>query len=64
MAQRNAEVKMETTDYKRHHAEGRKMRGRRKLEKGERELEKVGCWTVHTMCKEGGRQKRRRRKGR
>jgi hypothetical protein len=60
MAQRNTEVKMETTDYERRHVEGRKIR-RRRLGKGERELEKVGCWTVHTMCKEGGRQKRRRK---
>jgi hypothetical protein len=63
MAQRRTEVKMETTDYDRHHAEGRKTR-RRRLGKGERELEEVGCWTIDTKCKEGGRQKRRRRKGR
>jgi len=56
MAQRKIEVKMETTGYERHHAEGRQTR--RRHGKGERELEKVVYWTIYTKCKEGGRQKR------
>jgi len=60
MAQRKTEGKMETTGFERHNAEGRKRR--RRCGKGERGLEKVFYWTVHTKCKEGGRHKRWRKK--
>ena len=56
---RGRQVKMETTGYERHNAEGSKMR---RHEKGERGLEKLVYWTIHTKCKEGGRQKRQRKK--
>lgn len=63
MAQRKTEGKMETTGFERRNAEGRKTRrGRRKCGKGERGLEKVFYWTVHSKCKEGGRHKRWRKK--
>jgi hypothetical protein len=52
MAQRKTEVKMETTGFERRNAEGRKTR--RRHGEGERGLEKVFYWTIHTKCNEGG----------
>lgn len=65
MAQRKTGVKTETTDFERCNADWRKTRTRRRRRrcgKGERGLEKVFYWTVHTKCKEGGRHKRWRKK--
>ena len=62
MAQRKTEGKMETTGFERHNAEGRKTVRSGRCGKGERGLEKVFYWTVHTKCKEGGRHKRWRKK--
>jgi hypothetical protein len=61
MAQRKIEVKMKTTGYERHHAEGGKTR--RRHGKGERELEKVVYWTdIQSAKKVGGKRDRGKRR--
>jgi hypothetical protein len=63
MAQRKTEITMKTTGFERHNAEGRKTRWRRRRHgKGERGLEKVFYWIIHTKGKAGGRHKRQRKK--